>query len=122
MDDNIKHENMKKTPSLYELNSNDNPDNIITQVQLKGDNYEEWVRATHTSLRARRKWGFIKRKITKPDATAPELEEWWTVQSILISRILNTIKPSLRSTVSYMVNATSLRKDIKDHFSIANGF
>ena len=33
---------MKKTPSPYDLSSNDNPGNIITQVQLKRDNYEEW--------------------------------------------------------------------------------
>lgn len=26
----------------YDLNSNDNPGSLITQVQLKGENYEEW--------------------------------------------------------------------------------
>ena len=116
-----KNKIIKRAPSPYDLNSNDNPDNVITQVQLKGDNYEEWARAIRTSLRARRKWGFIEGKITRPDDASPDLEEWWTVQSMLVSWILNTIEPSLRSTVSYTENAADLWQDIKDQFSIANG-
>ena len=46
---------VKKTSSPYDLNSNDNPRNLITQVQLKGENYDEWSRAMCTSLRARHK-------------------------------------------------------------------
>ena len=53
-----KHDFTKKTPSPYDLNSNDNPGNLITQVQLRGKNYEEWARAIRISLRARRKWDF----------------------------------------------------------------
>jgi len=40
-----KPENLKKIPSPYDLNLNNNLRNIITQVQLKGDNYKEWARA-----------------------------------------------------------------------------
>ena len=116
-----KPENSKKIPSPYDLNSNDNPGNIITQVQFKGENYEEWARAIRTLLRARRKWAFIEGKITQPNNTSPELEEWWTVQSMLVSWILNTIELGLRSTVSYTKNVASLWQDIKDRFSIANG-
>jgi len=47
----------KKTYSPYDLNASDNPGNIITQVQLRGENYDEWARAVKISLRARRKWG-----------------------------------------------------------------
>lgn len=117
----MKPENAKKMPSPFDLNSNDNPGSIITQVQLKGDNYEEWARAIRTSLRARRKWGFIEGKIAKPNDDCPESEEWWTVQSMIVSWILNTIEPGLRSTVSYTEDAATLWKDIKDRFSIANG-
>ena len=104
----MKTENTNKIPSLFDLNSNYNPGNILTQVQLKADNYEEWARAMQTSLRARRKWGFVEGKIAKPDDTSSELEEWWTVQSIIVSWILSTIEPGLHSTVSYMENAATL--------------
>ena len=56
----IKNRNHQNMTFKYDLNSNDNPRNIITQVQLKGDNYEEWAQAMRTSLRARRKWSFIE--------------------------------------------------------------
>ena len=48
-------QSQKKKPSPYDLTSNDNPGSVITQVQLRGENYDEWARAVKTSLRARRK-------------------------------------------------------------------
>ncbi|KAJ1416321.1 Zinc finger, CCHC-type [Sesbania bispinosa] len=111
----------KKPPSPYDLNSNDNPGNVITQVQLRGENYEEWARAMKISLRARRKWGFIDGTHKQPDDGALEMEDWWTVQSMLVSWILNTIEPTLRSTVTYAENAKELWEDIRDRFSVVNG-
>jgi hypothetical protein len=70
-----KNEVVRKTPSPYDLNSNDNPGSIITQVQLRGENYDEWSKAMRTSLRARRKWGFVEGTIKKPDEESPEMED-----------------------------------------------
>ncbi|PNX82965.1 hypothetical protein L195_g039002, partial [Trifolium pratense] len=111
----------KKTPSPYDLNSNDNPGNLITQVRLRGENYDEWSRAMKISLRARRKWCFIEGTIQTPDENSPEIEDWWTVQSMLVSWILNTIEADLRSTVSYAENARDLWLDIKERLSVVNG-
>lgn len=36
-----KPEVVKKTPSPYDLNPSDNPGSVITQVQLRGENYKE---------------------------------------------------------------------------------
>lgn len=33
----------QKKSSPYDLNSNDNPGSVITQVQLRGENYDEWA-------------------------------------------------------------------------------
>ena len=63
-----KMKSVKKNPSPYDLNLNDNPSNVITQVQQRGDNYKEWARAMHASLRAWRKWGFIEGTIKQPEA------------------------------------------------------
>ncbi|XP_068461666.1 uncharacterized protein [Phaseolus vulgaris] len=73
----------KKTYSPYDLNASDNPGNIITQVQLRGENYDEWARTVKISLRARRKWGFIDGTHIQPEDEAPDLEDWWTVQSMI---------------------------------------
>lgn len=112
---------VKRNPLPYDLNASDNPGNVITQVQLRGENYEEWAKAMRTSLRVRRKWGFVEGVIDQPIEGSSEIEEWWIVQSMIVSWILNTIEPSLRSTVSYMENAQDLWKDIKERFSIVNG-
>ncbi|XP_075475891.1 uncharacterized protein LOC142514866 [Primulina tabacum] len=117
-----KNEIGKKMNSPYDLSSNDNPGNVITQVKLRGDeNYEEWARSIRTSLRARRKWGFVDGTISEPEEGSPELEDWWTVQSMLVSWIRNTIEPDLRSTISHMENAKDLWEDIEERFHIANG-
>ncbi|GKB96607.1 hypothetical protein Tco_0982744 [Tanacetum coccineum] len=72
----------KVTNSPYYLGSNDNPSNIITQ-----------------------KFGFIDETIKQPTEVY-ELEDWWTVQSMLVSWIMNIIKPSLRTRISYVEEAS----------------
>jgi hypothetical protein len=112
---------VKRTPSPYDLNTNDNPGNIITQVQLRGENYDEWAQAIRISLRAQRKWGFIEGSLTQPEEGSPQMEDWWTVQFMLVSWILNTVEPSLRSSMTYMENAKDLWDDIKERFAVVNG-
>ncbi|QHN94017.1 uncharacterized protein DS421_17g597660 [Arachis hypogaea] len=111
----------KKIYSPYDLNASDNPRNIITQVQLRGENYEKWARTVKISLRTWRKWKFIDGTLTEPEKDALDLEDWWRVQSMIVSWILNTIEPSLRSTVAYVENVRILWKDIKQWFFAANG-
>lgn len=111
----------KRIPSPYDLNASDNPGNIITQVKLRGENYDEWARSMRTSLRARRKWGFVDGTIEQPEEGSIDLEDWWTVQSMLVSWILNTVEPSLRSTMTYSEHAKDLWEDIKERFSVING-
>nr|GMC73275.1 retrovirus-related Pol polyprotein from transposon TNT 1-94 [Ipomoea batatas] len=121
-DDIKKTEPLKRVVSPYELNSNDNPGNVITQVRLRGDeNYDEWARAMKTSLRARRKWGFVEGTILEPKPESIEYEDWWIVQSMLVSWIQNTVEPELRSTILHMEDAKDLWNDIKERFSVPNG-
>jgi hypothetical protein len=111
----------QKKPSPYDLHSNDNPGSVITQVQMRGENYDEWAKAIKTSLTARRKWGFIDGTIKKPEEGSSIMEDWLTVQAMLVSWILNTIEPTLRTTISYLETAKELWEDIKERFSVVNG-
>lgn len=63
----------RKAPSPYNLTGNDNPGNVITQVQFRGENYEEWPHAMRTSLRARRKWGLSKEPSRNPKKKPPKM-------------------------------------------------
>ena len=111
----------RKMLTPYALTSNDNPGNIITQVQLKGENYDEWARAVRIALRAKKKYGFMDGSIKQPDNDSLELEDWWTINSMLVSWVFNTVEPTLRSTISYMENVKELWEEIKQQFSIGNG-
>jgi hypothetical protein len=112
---------LRKTISPYDITSNDNPGSLLTQVQLKGENYDEWARALKIALRARKNFGFVDGFIERPDEESPDLEDWWTNNSLLVSWIMNTIEPSLRLTMSHMEVAQDLWEDIKERFSMVNG-
>ncbi|XP_062100880.1 uncharacterized protein LOC133806808 [Humulus lupulus] len=110
----------KQVDLIFFMGLSDNPGNVITPIQLCGSNYDEWARAIRTSLQAKRKYGFVEGKVPKP--TTPEkLEDWTVVHSMLIAWLLNTIEPSLRSTLSYYDDAQSLWTHLKQHFCVVNG-
>ncbi|KAK8945060.1 hypothetical protein KSP39_PZI008420 [Platanthera zijinensis] len=112
---------VRKTISPYDITSMDNPGLSITQVQLKGENYDEWASSIRTALRARKKFGFVDGTIKKPDKESGDIEDWWMINSLLVSWIRNTIEPTLRSTISHVEAAEALWTDLKDRFSITNG-
>lgn len=97
-------ENKIDTTSPYYLGSGDNPGNTITHIQLRGDNYDEWARSIRLSLRARRKFGFVDGTITKPK-DANKLEDWITVQSMIVSWIMRSIESTVASSISYYEDA-----------------
>ncbi|KAK6131674.1 hypothetical protein DH2020_034581 [Rehmannia glutinosa] len=106
--------------SPYSLGSQDNPGNVITNIQLRGENYDEWARAIRLSLKARRKFDFVEGTVTKPNGTE-KLDDWSVVHSMLVSWIMNTIEPTLRSTIAYYEDDAALWKDLKERFCVVNG-
>ncbi|KAF7802906.1 retrovirus-related Pol polyprotein from transposon TNT 1-94 [Senna tora] len=111
----------RKTISPYDLTSLDNPGLAITQVQLRGENYDEWAQAVKTALRARKKFGFVDGKIAQPAEDSSDFEDWWTINFLLVSWIRNSIEPSLRSTISNKDVAKDLWNEIRDRFSVTDG-
>ncbi|XP_075503971.1 uncharacterized protein LOC142541299 [Primulina tabacum] len=73
-----------------------------------------------TALRAKKKFNFIDGSVKTPSDDSVELEDRWTVNSMLVSWILNTIEPTLRSTITYMEAAKELWQDTKERFSVRN--
>jgi len=112
---------VRRTISPYDITSNDNPGILITQVQLRGENYDEWARFVKTALRARKKFGFVDGTISQPTIESGDLEDWWTTNSLLVSWIMNTIEPSLQTSISHMEVVQDIWQDIRERFSIVNG-
>ena len=73
------------------------------------------------ALHAKKKYGFIDGTIEQPVDDLLDLEDWWAVNSMLVSWVFNTIEPTLCSTISHMENVRDLCEDIRQCFSICNG-
>ncbi|RVW23421.1 Retrovirus-related Pol polyprotein from transposon RE2 [Vitis vinifera] len=78
------------------------------------------ARAMRTALRAKKKYGFVDGTIKQPAKNASKIEDWWTVNSMLVSWVFNTIEPKLRSTISHMEIVKDMWDDIRERFSIGN--
>ncbi|GJU64569.1 retrovirus-related pol polyprotein from transposon RE2 [Tanacetum coccineum] len=108
-----KGDTSQKGHGSYLLMTGDNPGNLITHVQLKGVNYKEWAMAMRTAFRAKKKIGFIDGTIKEPATGSADVEDWWMINSMIVSWIFNTIEPTLRSQISYVELAKDLWDDLK---------
>lgn len=106
--------------SPYVLYASDNPGTKISSVQLNGENYNEWSSEMVNALQAKRKLGFIKGTLKKPDENSPDLDNWLTVNSMIVGWIRASIEPKVRSTVTYITDAYQLWEDLKQRFSVGN--
>ena len=113
-------------PTKIELNSSfylgpqDRPGDFITSQRLKLDNYNDWSHAIYIALSSRRKFGFLDGSIT--DFSAPcTKDDWVTIHCMLVSWIMNTIEPEVKSMLSHYDNAKKLWDDLKERFGVVNG-
>ncbi|KAG7553171.1 Reverse transcriptase RNA-dependent DNA polymerase [Arabidopsis thaliana x Arabidopsis arenosa] len=111
----------RRTIHPYDLSATDNPGTVISQVLLNGDNFEDWARELRTALRARKKFGFVDGSIKKPEEDSEEIEDWWTINSLLVSWIRNSIDSSLRRDISHFEIAKELWDDIAEQYGIVSG-
>ncbi|XP_024013185.1 uncharacterized protein LOC112087504 [Eutrema salsugineum] len=107
------------TSPLY-LHPSEGPGTLITTVQLKGDNYEDWAKHVRNALRTKRKIGFVDGTFQKPTDTT-DLEQWVVVNSMIVAWIMNMIEPTVRMNISLVDKASILWEDLKLHFSVGNG-
>ena len=106
--------------SPYALFSSDNPGALITSVQLKGDNYNEWAMEMGNALRAKKKMGFIDGTLPKPSEDSTKLEAWLSVNSMIVGWIRSSIEPRVRSTVTFITEARKLWENLKKRFEVGN--
>lgn len=106
--------------SPFYLHPSDGPGNLITSVQLRGENYEEWAKHVRNALRTKRKLGFIDGTLVKPEKE-DEIEQWEVVNSMLIAWIMNTIESTLKTSISMVDEVKVLWDDLKLQFSAGNG-
>ncbi|KAL9818192.1 putative retrotransposon gag domain, retrotransposon Copia-like protein [Arabidopsis thaliana] len=111
----------RRTISPYDLTAADNPGAVISHPLLKGSNYDEWACGIKTALCSRKKFGFLDGSIARPEEGSADLDDWWTIQALLVSWIKMSIDPSLRSSISHRDVAKDLWDTLKKRFSVTNG-
>ncbi|CAA7037599.1 unnamed protein product [Microthlaspi erraticum] len=63
---------------------------------------------------------FIHGTLPKPASGSPDMENWLTVNSMIVGWIRSSIEPKVRSTVSYITDAHLLWTELKERFSVGN--
>lgn len=85
--------------SPYYHGPHDRPGDFITPTRLRGENYDEWAGDIQTALEARRKFVFLDGTINTPSSPCTQMD-WNTIHAMLISWLMNTIEPEVKSTLS----------------------
>lgn len=112
---------VRRTISPYDLTSADNPGAVISHPLFTGSNYDEWACSMKTALCSRKKFGFLDGTISKPVEGSPDLEDWWTIQALLVSWNKMSIDPVVKKNVSNRDVAKDLWDHLKKRFSVMNG-
>ncbi|XP_019096076.1 PREDICTED: uncharacterized protein LOC109130644 [Camelina sativa] len=114
-------ESTRRRIDPYDLSFGDNPGSIISQPQLRGPNYDEWVLNLRLSLQARKNFGFADGSILKPSDDSDDLEEWWANNAMVVSWIKLTVAPDLSISLSHHEIACDLWMHIQKRFSVLIG-
>ncbi|XP_074308836.1 uncharacterized protein LOC141643537 [Silene latifolia] len=106
--------------SPYFVGQNDKPGDHITDVRLDLTNFDAWSYSVRTALKDRRKYGFLNDAINEPKPPCT-LEDWEIVQSLLVSWLMNTITPEVKSLLTNYEDAKLLWDDLHERFDIIDG-
>lgn len=68
------------------------------------------------ALRAKKKLGFVDGLIPKLEGDNDNEEVWWTVNMMVSSWILNTIEPSIKSTITFAERCHELWTKLRELF------
>ncbi|CAA7043921.1 unnamed protein product [Microthlaspi erraticum] len=93
---------------------------VLCCLLLTGENYNKWASELLNALQAKRKLGFIHGVLPKPAVGIPDMENWLTVNSMLVGWIRALIEPKVRSIVTYISDAHLLWTELKERFSVGN--
>ncbi|KAL1221212.1 hypothetical protein V5N11_011014 [Cardamine amara subsp. amara] len=104
---------VSSTLSPYTLSSSDKPGTLISAVVLNSNNYIEWVKEMRNALHAKRNTCFIDETISRPADDSPDLNNWRTVNSMIIGWIRTSIDSKVKSTVTNFTSAHQLWLDLK---------
>ncbi|XP_022897702.1 uncharacterized protein LOC111411399 [Olea europaea var. sylvestris] len=106
--------------SPYFLHSFDQPNQVIVDAVLNGDNYPAWRRSVTRALNAKNKLGFVLGTIKRPttDTTATLL--WDRCCDMIMSWLLHSIDRFLTGSLIYCATPNDLWIELETRFQQSN--
>lgn len=72
------------------------------------------------AMQSKKKLGFIDGLIPIPENDSEKEEAWWEINTLVGQWILNTIKPTIQSSINYYEHTDELWIDLKECFLVDN--
>ena len=103
------------------LHNSDHPGMVLVAASLIGSNYLTWSRSMKIALITKQKLGFVNGKCVQPDMNSKEYEGWLRANSMVISRILNSISKDIVDAFLYANTEKELWDELGEIFGECNG-
>ncbi|KAA8515099.1 hypothetical protein F0562_018114 [Nyssa sinensis] len=107
-------------PSPYLLHPSNSPSLTLVNGLLTSDNYPQWQKAMTRALNAKNKLGFVDGTLQRPDPTKPKYTQWNQTKDMVLTWILNSISPSLATSLEYHTDPHDVWVDLSSQFSHDN--
>ncbi|GJT41668.1 cysteine-rich receptor-like protein kinase 8 [Tanacetum coccineum] len=91
------------------------------QLSTHSDNYGSWKMSMMIALNAKNKMKIINGDFEEPAVNADTRALWERKNDMIISWILNTITEQISNSLSFVNSASSLWKELQEHYSQLDG-
>ncbi|KAI3800774.1 hypothetical protein L1987_28870 [Smallanthus sonchifolius] len=107
---------------LY-LHPSDTANASIVSIKLTGtENYVIWSNAMSLALQVKNKLGFVDGKCVRPISNETLALQWDICNSIVLSRILNSISEKLYQGQNFSKNPAKVWTELKETYNKLDGF
>ncbi|GAB4856619.1 hypothetical protein Ancab_040496 [Ancistrocladus abbreviatus] len=103
------------------LHHSDSPSIQLVSKTLDGDNYAHWSRAVTVALSAKKKLGFVLGTCKRPEDDLVLQDLWDTCNDMVISWLLNAVKPEIAESVMYATTAKAIWTELKHRYGQPSG-
>ncbi|CAH9127240.1 unnamed protein product [Cuscuta epithymum] len=108
--------------SPYYLHPGDHSGNRIIYETFTGDNFSAWKKSVVMSFTVKNKLGFLDGSIEQPSSDDQlRNSSWYRINALLLSWLMYSISPEIRSTFLYFTNAKDLWDEIKLRYDKSDG-
>ncbi|XP_022858015.1 uncharacterized protein LOC111378949 [Olea europaea var. sylvestris] len=106
--------------SPYYLHASNQPNQLLVDALLNGDNYPAWRRSVTCALNAKNKLGFVLGTIKRPTTNTTAALLWDRCCDMIMSWLLHSIDRSLTGSLLYCETPNNLWVELETRFQQSN--